>query len=52
MQHLDKLNITIGTTIKVLSRSDFDQSMEVEIDQQELVFISKEVAQHIFVQRT
>jgi len=52
LQHLDKLGAYLGATIEVLDKVDFDQSMQIRIDQKQSVFISKEVGQNILVQES
>jgi len=47
LKYLDKLGAYIGATIQVLDHIEFDGSLEVSIDNQSSVFISKEAAQNI-----
>lgn len=49
LQYLNKFNIKIGSNIKVLSKMDFDHSIEVTIASKTTTFFSKEVASNIYV---
>jgi DtxR family transcriptional regulator, Mn-dependent transcriptional regulator len=49
LKHLDKLNINIGTKIQVLDKIEYDQSIEITIDNQIVTMVSKNVAENIFV---
>ena len=48
LKYLDKIGAKPGTKIKILGKEDYDESMEVLIDDHR-VFISKEVSQNILV---
>lgn len=50
LKHLEKLNLTIGKTLKVIERNDFDQSMEL-VSNDEKINISKEVAENLLVKK-
>lgn len=47
---LNAKNIRIGTGIEVRKKFDYDHSLEVKIGNKTITQISKELAQHIFVQ--
>lgn len=49
LKYLNKINIQIGTQLKVLDRIEFDDSLEIEINAQNVLMISKEVADNIYV---
>ena len=49
LQHLNKIKVNIGTHIKVLEKIEYDESLEIEIDQQRTIMISKDVAENIYV---
>jgi DtxR family Mn-dependent transcriptional regulator len=49
LKHLNKIRINIGTIIKVLEKSEYDGSLEVEIDNQRIMMISKDVAENLYV---
>jgi DtxR family Mn-dependent transcriptional regulator len=48
LKHLEKIELTIGKTLKVLEHNDFDQSVELMANDRRL-HISKEVAQNLLV---
>lgn len=50
LELLKHKNISLGTKITVLRKFEFDQSMEVAIDEQPSITLSEQVACHIFVQ--
>lgn len=49
LKYLNKINIQIGTQLKVLDCIEFDNSLEIEINQQQILMVSKEVAENIYV---
>lgn len=49
LQYLDRLNITIGTRIKVVTKECFDASVIIEIDAKTLS-LSGKVAENLFIQ--
>jgi DtxR family Mn-dependent transcriptional regulator len=49
LKYLDKIGAYIGARIRILDRVEFDGSLEVKLDNQKHVFISREVAQNILV---
>lgn len=51
LQYLDKLNIQLGTTIKVIEKQDFDNSLDVLIDGS-TTHISAEVATNILIKQS
>ncbi|GJM30527.1 MAG: iron-dependent repressor [Cyclobacteriaceae bacterium] len=50
LRHLDKLGAYLGAGVKILEKEEFDNSMQIQIDQSTVVFISNEVGQNILVQ--
>jgi DtxR family Mn-dependent transcriptional regulator len=50
LQHMDKLGGYLGARIMVLEKMEFDDSMQIRIDQSAPIFISNQVAQNILVQ--
>ncbi len=48
LKYLDKIGAKPGTKIKILGKEDYDESMEILIDDHR-IFISKEVSQNILV---
>ncbi|MCY7408925.1 MAG: metal-dependent transcriptional regulator [Chitinophagales bacterium] len=51
LKHLNKLNIKVGTTIKVLDRVDFDKSLTISVGSSSLFSISNEIAKNILVSK-
>lgn len=49
LQYLEKLQITIGTPIKVLERIDFDGSMSIQISDEEARNVSMKFAESLFI---
>lgn len=49
LKYLDKLNIKLGLVFEIEERFDFDESMQVKIENNRSLQISKEVAQNLFV---
>lgn len=49
LNYLDKIDLKIGTKIKILETFEFDQSMEIELDQNKTITISKQVADNLLV---
>ena len=50
LQHLDNLGIRLGINIKLLSRSDFDQSIQAEVSGK-VLFISRDVCNHLMISK-
>jgi len=51
LQYLEKLEITIGTKIKVLEVIDFDGSLNIQIENEEPRSVSMKFAESLFVKR-
>jgi DtxR family transcriptional regulator, Mn-dependent transcriptional regulator len=51
LQHLDKLNIKLGSFIQILNHNTYDNSMEVLVNQSQKTFLSAEVSRHLLVNR-
>jgi DtxR family Mn-dependent transcriptional regulator len=49
LKYLDKIDMKIGTKIKVLDIFDFDGSMEIEADKKKSITISKQVADNLLI---
>ncbi len=49
LQYLDKIGAYLGAKIKVLDKIEFDNSLEIMIDNKRTVFISKEVSENILI---
>ncbi len=48
LQYLEKLNIGIGTRIKVLEKMDFDESLRIQTPDQQIT-VSKKFAENLYV---
>lgn len=48
LQYLDRQNISLGASIQILSKEDFDQSLTITVNTKEMI-ISKIVAHNLFV---
>lgn len=51
LQYLEKLNVTIGTQVKILEVIDFDGSLNVQIENEEPRSVSMKFAESLFVKR-
>ncbi len=50
LKHLNKLKINIGTVITILDKVEYDESLEIQVDESTTaLMISQKVAQYIFV---
>lgn len=49
LQYLLRLNVGIGTTIKLVDHIDFDDSLNILIDEKEKATVSKKFAESLFV---
>lgn len=49
LTHLDKINIALGTKITVKEKNSFDGSMQIELPDHRIIFISKQVADNLLV---
>ncbi len=49
LQYLDKIGAYLGAKVRVLDKIEFDNSLEIKIDNSRTVFISKEVSENILV---
>ena len=49
LKYLSKIGVSIGATVKILEKVDFDQSMEVLIGGETKAFISREASENILV---
>ncbi len=50
LKHLEKMELTIGKVLTVIERNDFDQSVELVLNDKKM-HISKEVAENILVEK-
>ncbi|MFT4599879.1 MAG: DtxR family Mn-dependent transcriptional regulator, partial [Arenicella sp.] len=49
LQYLDQINLALGSSIKVLERITFDESISVELNGKQKISLSKKVAENIAV---
>lgn len=49
LNYLDKIDMKIGTKIKILDTIEFDGSMEIEVDYNKSITISKQAAKNLLV---
>jgi len=49
LKYLDKIGAYIGAKVELVERIEFDDSLEISIDQKDKVFISKEVSENIWI---
>lgn len=50
LQYLDKQNISLGSTIKVISREEFDSSLTIILNEK-TISISNKIAENLFVKK-
>lgn len=48
LKHLNKLNISLGTRIDIIEENEFDNSLEIKINNSTMI-VSKEISQNIYV---
>jgi DtxR family Mn-dependent transcriptional regulator len=48
LQYLDKQNISLGSSIKVISKEDFDASLSIELNAK-IITISNKIAENLFI---
>ncbi|MEZ5040070.1 MAG: metal-dependent transcriptional regulator [Saprospiraceae bacterium] len=51
LKYLDQMALTLGTTIKLMERYPYDDSIKLLVGGQKELVISKKVSQHLFVQK-
>ena len=49
LQYLDRIGISIGVSIVILDKVEFDRSLEIEIDGDKKVFLSREASDNLLV---
>ncbi len=49
LQFLNKIKVNINTILRILERNDYDSSLEIEIEGQKTVMISREVSENIYI---
>lgn len=51
LQYLDRMQLTLGTEIRLLERYAYDDSVKILLEDQQEIVISKKVSQHLFIQK-
>lgn len=51
LQYLDRMELTLGTEIKLIERYAYDDSVKILLGNEKEIVISKKVSQHLFIQR-
>lgn len=49
LKYVDKIGIYIGAKVRIIDKIEFDESLEIMIDNKRTVFISKEVSENIWL---
>ena len=49
LQHLNKINLTLGVMLTVKDKNDYDGSVELELADKKVMYVSKDVAKNILV---
>lgn len=49
LKYLDKIGAYIGAKVEVIDKVEFDNSLEIQIDNKNKVFVSKEVSENIWI---
>ncbi len=51
LQYLDRLELALGATVKVMERFEYDESVKIVLNGKKELLLSKKVAQNLFVQK-
>jgi DtxR family Mn-dependent transcriptional regulator len=49
--YLNKIGLTLGSKIEILEIMEYDQSMELLINESNKVFMSKEISKNIYLNK-
>lgn len=49
LQYVDKIGLYLGAKVKIVSKEEFDGSLELIIDNHQKIFVSKEVSENIWL---
>mgnify|MGYP005749038905 FL=1 len=49
LQYLDKIGIALGSKIKVIDKMPYDNSLEIQLDEDKAMLVSSEVSKNIFL---
>ncbi len=48
LRYLDKIGVNIGTHVEIIDKIEFDQSLEIKVNNERTIIISKEIAQNVY----
>ena len=48
LRYLDKIGVNIGAHVEIIDKIEFDQSLEIKVNRDRILIISKEIAQNIY----
>jgi DtxR family transcriptional regulator, Mn-dependent transcriptional regulator len=48
LRYLDKIGVNIGAHIEIMDKIEFDQSIEIKVNKDRVIIISKDIAQNIY----
>lgn len=51
LQHLDRMGLTLGASVKICERFEFDGSIRLQLDDERDLVVSQKVSQNIFIQK-
>jgi DtxR family transcriptional regulator, Mn-dependent transcriptional regulator len=49
LQYLNQLGLTLGTSLEVVRRVEYDHSIQIALDDGRSIILSSKVAQHLFI---
>lgn len=52
LKHLNKLQVKIGTGIQILEKNEYDESLEIQVEGNRVIMVSKDVAENIYISKT
>lgn len=48
LRYLDKIGVNIGAHVEIIDKIEFDQSLEIKVNKERVIIISKEIAQNVY----
>ncbi len=51
LQHLDKVGIYLGASVKVINKVEYDKSLDISVENQKIISVSFAVARNILITR-
>lgn len=48
LRYLDKIGVNMGAHIEIVDKIEFDQSIEIKVNKERVIIISKDIAQNIY----